>query len=688
MERACRDALDRLDFDGVRAAAILDGADGSLKQILDRPSGVREAYRSWVVDKLVRLWDRGAFAHQEVDRVEQLLKAALTIVAPKINQPRIDYKMVVAKAKEEKEELDKKNKKKEKKQDRKEEKKAKRSKGDSDRAQSRGRSRSRKRDREPSPSRPSRQSGQSRPSGAAFPTRRMVSGARPKSAPPQRIQRRSRSPSTVSPIRVPKPLAPRSPKRSPMNDVVASLRESSPRTRTKMLDTLLEAAKHKPPPSRKKRGVDQTGGGAVGNSPRQEDTTLAAASSADTGSSRHRSGATSSAEAVEARQGLQSSTTPREQTTERAHAALPATQNAEEIQEPPTAEITSAPVQQQAQQAQQVQQQLQLAQPAQAPQTQSVATSSAQAPAPLGTFLDPTQTLDGWEAQRAKRKAVDPDDYLKERLCPEWRPASDQTVELFSFAHPGPTPKDMLWGLFHELAKCPGPGIYVDVLYDDTKWAHKVNAYYGGGSAPVPSIKLEGGGSVNWKRGIDGQLKAEGTLKRVDEILQMLRPVFKPFDKQNPEHSRYTGRTSGKQLSKASKFSAEAAARRERAERMGGKVILAPPGSVLFAQSGSGIWDTLDYCIGCRNVPPYSSIPWKILLNTGALVEVPTSGHIAVTTTKADPYPCDQAEAVLIDKLGAKLVHAAEHKEQHMRVQYGNKSQKVAQRERMAPTFP
>ena len=103
----------------------------------------------------------------------------------------------------------------------------------------------------------------------------------------------------------------------------------------------------------------------------------------------------------------------------------------------------------------------------------------------------PVQMSDGWDAQRLKRGAPDPDQIWTLRLALDWTPKSDQTVKLFSFASAERSGKDMLWDLYNALAHAE---IRVDVLFKGTKWENRVNARGHLGSDPVPSVKLDEGG--------------------------------------------------------------------------------------------------------------------------------------------------------------------------------------------------
>ncbi|CAK0877782.1 unnamed protein product [Prorocentrum cordatum] len=200
-------------------------------------------------------------------------------------------------------------------------------------------------------------------------------------------------------------------------------------------------------------------------------------------------------------------------------------------------------------------------------------------------------------------------------VLPDLDPASANHVMEFSFVSQEEEGDPQLWGFYHTLAAA---GLFVAEVHQDTRWEGRVNAWGGAGARYAPAVKTAGGATLNWFQSKGGRTEC------VDQLRPQLRRAFPLF-----APDRATGRPVNRATVQQGRVSEEDARRRERQVRIAGKV-LAVSGQAMFRFAAAerqgatpGVWDLLDDHVGARNVPPYHSLPWPVVLRTGVTISIP-----------------------------------------------------------------
>ena len=86
-----------------------------------------------------------------------------------------------------------------------------------------------------------------------------------------------------------------------------------------------------------------------------------------------------------------------------------------------------------------------------------------------------------------------------------------------------------------------------------------------------------------------------------------------------------------------------------------------------------GIWDVLDDQVGARNVPARTTMPWPVVLRTGATVSIFSDGRVHVVVGRATVQAVVDVERLLQIHFGARWVEEETHVEakRAMEVVYG-----------------
>jgi hypothetical protein len=289
---------------------------------------------------------------------------------------------------------------------------------------------------------------------------------------------------------------------------------------------------------------------------------------------------------------------------------------------------------------------------------------------------------DEWEHLRARFPAIPPPDVLQEQSSPNWRDSSAATVNEFSFACAAVMDTEKLW---HFYRQCAYADIFVDVLYKNTRWAWKINAYHGGGTPSVPSLRVEKGTgfSMNWWITSDGRIRVDGKTATVDAAKPGLRRALQRYDPGNSEHTKFTGRGTHARA-KTGRTSAEECARRARAERVKGRVLALKQGQVFDPAGEAGIWDIIEKHAGARNLPKAQTTPWTVVARTGVLVSIYPDGRIKATTTTALTADLETLEDILVRVAGAQWIGESTAleaaRQPGCRISYGEQGQRAKDR--------
>ena len=91
--------------------------------------------------------------------------------------------------------------------------------------------------------------------------------------------------------------------------------------------------------------------------------------------------------------------------------------------------------------------------------------------------------------------------------------------------------------------------------------------------------------------------------------------------------------------------------------------MLAISGQAMFRSAAAerqgaapGVWDLLDDHIGARNVPPYHSLPWPVVLRTGITISINADGRVRSAVGRAPVQAVEDAERVLQQHAGAAWI--------------------------------
>ena len=281
-------------------------------------------------------------------------------------------------------------------------------------------------------------------------------------------------------------------------------------------------------------------------------------------------------------------------------------------------------------------------------------------------------SADDWAHLRVALPAIDPAVILTEQSAPDWRPRSGPRVSEFTFAPNADTDQGMLWDLYR--SALPRAGIFPNVVYDGTPWAGRVNAYHGGGTNHVPSLKTQIGLSVNWWLKGDGYLRIDGKALTIDAALPTLRKVFPEYVKGQTEHSQYTGRGRNRGNVLQGQRTVDDTARRARDERTRGQVLKCSQASIFSERGDAGIWDVLNERIGARNTPGNMQTPFAVYLRTGVLVTISPAGATMISTATARTSDVEVVERIFLESFGASWLP----EEQYAAHARGETSQTVA----------
>ena len=288
-----------------------------------------------------------------------------------------------------------------------------------------------------------------------------------------------------------------------------------------------------------------------------------------------------------------------------------------------------------------------------------------------------------WDAHRALYPPHDPAVILIEQSSPNWQPMAANHVVEFSFAPDGSLDRNaQLWEFYRTLAYA---GIYVHEVYAGTQWEARTNAWGGAGTVYVPAVRTSLGVAINWWQSRDGRLRCDGKLPQVERLWPQLRRAFPVWTPGATAHGRTTGRQANRALVQQGRPSQEDVQRRERQQRLAGKVLVLR-GQTLFRSDAAdrqgarpGVWDLLDEHIGVRNVPPRHTMPWPLVLRTGATLSISSDGRVRSAIGRAPLQAIEDAERLLQARAGATWQDEAEHarEETAMEVVYGEPGQKA-----------
>ena len=224
---------------------------------------------------------------------------------------------------------------------------------------------------------------------------------------------------------------------------------------------------------------------------------------------------------------------------------------------------------------------------------------------------------------------------------------------------------EQLWDFWLQLGSA---GLYVDHAHQGTHWEDRVNAWGGHGFRFVPAVKTTVGVTINWYRTKpEGRLRLDGKESFVDALRPRLRRAFEelvPANRAGLQQGRMTQ---------------EDVQRRARMTRIAGKVLVLR-GATLFRSAAAerqgaaaGVWDVLDEQVGARNVPARTTMPWPVVLRTGATVSIFSDGRVRVVVGRATVQAVEDVERLLQTHFGARWVEEETHvaAKRAMEVVYG-----------------
>ena len=219
------------------------------------------------------------------------------------------------------------------------------------------------------------------------------------------------------------------------------------------------------------------------------------------------------------------------------------------------------------------------------------------------------------------------------------------------YSSTAPTDNAKLMDFYHKLAE--SCDLYVSTLYDNSPWAHRINAWPAG-SEYVPAVKTYLSATLTWWYKGDGRIRIDAKTHKADAMWALLRNGFEEYVPGVTTHPHLTGRPTGRSVVQQGRPGAEETARRAREEQLRGKQLWTNQALVFTSDGERGIWDVLHKRIGLRAVPCRAQSPWTLFTRTGVLLTVWPDGRLKTSSTAGSVQQVEEVERELIGRIGAQ----------------------------------